>query len=259
MRKSLLLALVLCQPALCAENDRTLRVVMGDGAVRGAVIGNHQASWRQCALQDGQWVEGGVVTETTTVIGNVLRHRQQTRQPDGIHATTDTYLDRRSLSPLRIEQEVYDAEGKDLARSERMLSATGYSGWVRRGGETKPVEGSLNSNYFNGASLGMPLSTLDFAHRRYELDAFMMVFDAHYRVFASDAGQETLEHDGQTLPARMVDVEWHHDNGDVYPPGPDQSGGRFWLLVGPHESLPRVLRYQTDSYAVEAVPGVCPE
>ncbi|NNL94388.1 MAG: hypothetical protein HKO64_02070, partial [Xanthomonadales bacterium] len=146
-----------------------------------------------------------------------------------------------------------------MGRSQRTINADGYSGWSQRGSAPQnSVQGTLNSKSFNGALLGVPLSTLDFSSKSYRFDAFMMMFDAHYEVIASLAGEAALEHDGESLTARLVDVEWHHDNGDVYPPGPDASGGRFWILAEDHPALPRVIRYKTDSYAVEALPEVCP-
>ena len=85
----------------------------------------------------------------------------------------------------------------------------------------------------------------------------MMMFNAHYRVIATSAGTEELTHNGQTYDLQLVDVEWHHDNGDVYEPGPDGSGGRFWLLTDKCDELPYVIRYQTDTYAVEFFPNTC--
>jgi len=56
-----------------------------------------------------------------------------------------------------------------------------------------------------------------------------------------------------------VDVEWHHrESGDVYLPGPDASGGRYWIVTEPPAGFPYVPRYKTDTYAVEFVGGFCP-
>ncbi len=40
----------------------------------------------------------------------------------------------------------------------------------------------------------------------------------------------------------------------VYPPGPDGSGGRYWVLSEKTAELPHVIRYKTDTYAVEFLP-----
>ena len=59
-----------------------------------------------------------------------------------------------------------------------------------------------------------------------------MSFDGTYRTIATLAGRETFTHDSQQVEVLLVDVEWHHqETGDVYPPGPDASGGRYWLVT----------------------------
>lgn len=87
----------------------------------------------------------------------------------------------------------------------------------------------------------------------------MVGFDATYDVIAVWAGKETLDFHGQKIEARLIDVEWHHrESGDVYPPGPDASGGRYWVVPNPPSGFPYVPRYQTDTYAVEFTAGICP-
>ncbi len=255
--KTLVLCLVpFASLALAENNIRTIS--MGDGNVDGLMIDAYEHSWSQCILQEGKWTDGGTVTERSAVIGPLLRHQQITERPDGIRAVATTYFRHDSLSPIRMELEVADADNNQLAASERELTRAGYSGYViRPGADKQEVSGTLSSQMYHGAVLGLPLATLDYTKSGYELDSSMMNFDAHYRVIATSDGTEDLVHDGKTYSMTRVDVEWHHDNGDIYPPGPDGSGGRYWVLRENATDLPQVIRYKTDTYAVEFFPDTC--
>lgn len=240
-------------------DQRIQRIVVGDGSVDGQRIQTYEETWRQCSLQDGNWISGGTITELATVIGDQFRLRQTSERPDGIRSVATTYFVHASLSPLRMELEAVGPDGNTLISSVYELAPDGYSGRVaRRNQEVQLVSGTISSGMYHGGVLGLPLATLDFANANFELDASMMMFDAHYKVFARSAGSEKLEHNGDTLTAQLVDIEWHHDNGDIYPPGPDGSGGRFWLLTDRSEVLPHVLRYKTDSYVIEFLAEYCP-
>ncbi len=257
MRVFIFSSIIIPSLALAAPNVQ--RISVGDGNVDGRRILAYEEIWKQCSLQDGAWVDGGTLTEQAIVIGEQLRHRQITARPDGIRSVATTYFTHASLAPLRMELAVTDPAGKPLASSVRELRADGYSGQVTRPGqEEQLVSGTISSGMYHGGVLGLPLATLDFANIDYELDASMMMFDAHYKVFATSAGTEKLEHNGDIFTTQLVDIEWHHDNGDIYPPGPDGSGGRFWLLADRSEDLPHVLRYKTDSYVIEFHSEYCP-
>ena len=92
-----------------------------------------------------------------------------------------------------------------------------------------------------------------------ELIASMMNFDASYLVRAEWVGSEMLDFQGRQIEAWLVDIEWHHQElGDIYPPGPNASGGRYWVVPDPPDGFPYVPRYKTDTYAVEFIESVCP-
>jgi hypothetical protein len=110
----------------------------------------------------------------------------------------------------------------------------------------------------NGAALGLPLATLGFQSEPLEFAASMIGFDASYKVTATWAGKEMIEFEGDEVEAWLVDIDWLHEGlGDVYPGGPDASGGRYWVINNPPEGLPYVLRYKTDTYAVEFLTSTC--
>ena len=222
------------------------------------LIGNYRHDWHQCTVQDDKWVEAGIVTEETVIDDNRLLHKQTTARADGIKSVATTVFDHVSLAPLSMTLKVTGPDGQTLAAANRELDSRGYRGTVQRGDkEPQTVSGTISSTMFHGAVLGLPLATLDYSNDSYEFDASMMSFDAQYRVIARFAGKKEMKLHGRTVMLHLVDVEWHHDNGDVYPPGPDASGGRYWLLAEPAEGIPIVLRYKTDSYAVEFLPVTC--
>jgi len=234
-------------------------ITMGDGAVDGRRIEPYDLEWRQCSLQDGAWVDLGPLRESAVEIGEVaLRVRQETTRPDGGQVIATTYFDRTSLSPLRIEQNVTTATGEPVARAEFALGPDGYEGMARRGGKSQQRSGAITRNMYQGAALGLPLATLDPSKAPFIFDASMMGFNATYRVEATLAGTETLRYRGEAVEVVLIDLRWEHNEiGDVYPPGPDASGGRFWIAQSPPEGFPYVPKYKTDSYAVEFIADTC--
>ncbi len=240
-------------------------VAMGDGVIDGTKIRPYEHTWRQCSISEGGWVDGGTLTERMTEASengqNYLVHEQDTLRPDGGRSLSETYLVRNTLAPAHIEVHVYDAEANEVGAARYEFNQSGYSGYKARGEQRQSVSGKLNSGMYNGMAFGLPLATLDSdTQLPVELSAFMVSFDASYRVIATKAGSEKLKIGDQTVTASLVDVEWHHnESGDVYPAGPDASGGRYWIVSNPPPGVPYVPRYKTDTYAIEIVPSVCPE
>lgn len=233
---------------------------MGDGTVQGERLDDYQITWLQCAKREGGWVNGGPLTESLVSIGEVLRHTQRVEQPNGGVSVSTTYFDRGSLAPLRMEQQAIAPDGNVLVTVTRALGEDGYSGEARKGDQVTEIGGMISSTMWHGAALGLPLATIDAARYPLEFASSMMAFDGTYRTIATLAGRETLRHDGATVEALLVDVEWHHiESGDVYPPGPDASGGRYWLVADPPDNYPYVPQYRTDSYLVSTLLDACPE
>ena len=253
-RGSLLLFLAIAVPGHADMN-----MSVGDGMIDGSKIKPYELTWRQCAIQDDQWLDQGELSEELIVIGDqVLRHRQTTRQPNGVVSRSDTYFDRSSFAPLRMEMEATQ-DGMRLAYAERQLNAEGYSGTAIRGDTSKPLSGSVSSSMLHGGAMGLPLATMDYQEEPVRFLASMIAFDGTYDVVATWTGKETLLFGSEKVEAWLIDVEWHHrETGDVYAPGPDASGGRYWVVPNPPDGFPYVPRYKTDTYAVEFVAEVCP-
>ena len=200
------------------------------------------------------------LTEELIIIGEqISRLRQFTQQPDGVEIESTTYFDHSSFAPLRMETRVTAADGSSLADSWHNLNTDGYTGISTRGGVRQEVSGKISALMLHGGAMGLPLTTLAGNNKPVTFRASMMQFDAIYEVKIEWSGTETIEHQGNKFQAFLADVRWqHHESSDVYPPGPDASGGQYWLVPNPPAGFPYVPRYQTDSYAVEFYPLVCP-
>lgn len=253
-----LLILILSLPVALANANSLLEV--GDGRIDGMALQPYEHTWRQCSLQDGDWVRGADLTERMVVIGDHLIRIQQTvDRPDGSVTVSTSYFERSSLAPLRLEHRATGADGSDQGRVEHELSEDGYHGRMFRGEQHKTVAGSASSEMLHGGVLGLPLAALPFQSQPVEFKASMISMDATYGVTATWAGKETLDISNEKAEAFLIDVDWLHDGlGDVYPGGPDKSGGRYWVVHNPPPGIPYVPRYKTDTYAIEFVQSVCP-
>lgn len=257
MKRHRFAAALLVSLANPAAADTQMEV--GDGRIDGTRIAPFSLTWQQCSVADGEWQDGGSLTEEIAIIGpSILRHRRTTLQAGDIAVEVTTYFDRASFAPLRMETRATGPDGSALLRSERELTTDGYRGAEARGGETKQMQGAISSMMLDGGLLGLPLSTMTFQEEPVEFLASMIKFDASYRVIAEWVGRDTLEFGGREIEAWLIDVEWHHrEQGDVYPPGPNAGGGRYWVVPDPPDGFPYVPRYKTDTYAVEFTAGVC--
>ena len=234
-------------------------LVVGDGQIDGTLLKAYRLSWRQCTFEDGDWKSQASLTEELKIVNTTLVHSLAVAAADGVTQVTTTTYDRGSLAPLHMEHEV-TREGASLAYETRTLTADGYTGTVTRDEESQNVAGTINSAMLNGAAMGLPLATLPLQDEPLTFRASMMSFDGTYNVTAAWAGTETIEFMGTEIEAWLVDVEWHHiESGDVYQPGPNGSGGRFWIVRNPPSGFPYVPKYQTDTYAVEYVADRCTE
>ena len=252
---SLVPLMVLATSVASAET----RMVIGDGRIDGTRIKPYELEWFQCALQDDAWVDGGTLVEKLVVIGDhVLLVRQTVRQPGGMVRRSATYFDRKSFAPLRMEMEAMK-DGSQAAYVERELGPDGYTSIAVRGGEQSALQGAASSNMLHGGAMGLPLAAMSFQDEPVRFLASMIAFDATYDIIAEWVGEDIIEFDGQEIVTWIIDVEWRHrEIGDVYPPGPDASGGRYWVAPHPPAGFPYVPRYKTDTYAVEFVRQTCP-
>ena len=257
MRTQIFVLLVMVGSTMSARSDTTM--TLGDGMIDGARIKPYRLTWQQCSNQDGAWkTQGEIVEELVTIGDRVLRHRQTGVRPGGPTVRSDTYFDRHSFAPLRMEMEAR-VDGNLVASSVRDLNAQGYTGVSIRGDTSADQQGSISSKMLHGSIMGLPLAAMHYQEHPVKFLASMVAFDGTYEVVAKWVGKDMLEFEGGEIETWMIDVEWlHRESGDIYPPGPDASGGRYWVTPKPPAGFPNVARYQTDSYAVEFVAGVCP-
>lgn len=232
---------------------------MGDGTVQGERLDDYEITWLQCSIGQDGWASGGPLTESLVSTGDVLRVMQRAERPNGMVSVATTTFDRSSLAPLHMEQQATGPDGNVLVSVTRDFSEDGYTGESTKGDQVTELGGSINSSMWHGGALGLPLATIDADRYPVEFASSMVAFDGTYRAIATLAGRETLQHEGAPVEALLVDVEWHHiESGDVYPPGPDASGGRYWLVPDPPDNYPYVPQYRTDTYLVSTLMVTCP-
>lgn len=232
-------------------------ITMGDGQINGDLITPYDFTWTQCSFQDGAWVNGPPHRETLTLRPDGdFELSQFSPGPDGGQTTITHVLERQTLRRTQLTQTVTGPDGGASRNARLLFSDEGYA--VQVGDETRQG-GNISSEMYAGAFLGLPLSTLDMSKGPYRLDAGMLAVQGTYRVRATLAGGETLSLENGPVETQLVDVWWlHNESGDIYAPGPDGSGGRYWILASPNDQLPRVLAYKTDTYAIEYAPMTCP-
>jgi len=240
---------------LQGEIEKT-EIIMGDGEIVGDQLKPYDFTWNQCTYQDGEWVNGPPVRETLEIRSDgQFELSQFSSAPDGEQTVITHVLDARSLRRTELIQKVKTPDGVELGSARLTFSSDGFT--VKVGDEERPG-GSISSNMYDGAYLGLPLSTVDYSDGGFALDAAMLAVQGTYRVEAFPMGVETIALVNGSANAQRVDVWWlHHESGDIYEPGPDGSGGRYWLLTTPQTDLPRVLAYKTDTYAIEYSPMTC--
>lgn len=260
MRQLLLTSiLVISAWQAAAEPTAITAMAMGDGVVNGKHLDAYEHTWMQCALAEGNWTNMGPMTEILTVIGPLARHTQFSEQPDGQASTSTTYFDHQTLAPFYMEQRVLNADGAELVKVVRRLGEDGYEGFAQQGSLSKSLSGVVSSRMWHGGALGLPLVTIDPGLFPIRFASSMIGFDGTYKTIATLAGEEEIAIGAVSATARLIDVEWHHnESGDVYAPGPDGSGGRFWVVENPPPGMPYVPQYQTDSYLVTALKDTCP-
>lgn len=233
-------------------------LTVGDGKINGSYLKPYDLSWHQCMKTDDNWQAGLRLREELVQIGpHVLRHKQVTTGPDGTLNHSVVFHDRSSFAPLRMEREAQNPN-QATVHMTHTLTQSGYSGTARQGDKQKSLSGKVSSRMLHGANMGLPLATLDWQDEPLSFPASMIGFDGTYTVTATWAGKDELTHDGENLEAWMIDVHWlHHESGDIYAAGPDENGGRYWVVRHPPEGFPYVPRYQTDTYLVEFSGETC--
>jgi len=235
-------------------------VEMGDGQINGLKLSPYRLTWSQCQKSEGKWLLLPSLTEEIQAVGkDLLRIRHWSSQADGKQVESSLYYNRESLAPIFSEQRVLLPSGDQAAHISHTLTEQGHTATIRQNKEVRSKEGLINSDMYDGMTLGLALTSLDYQRSNYQFNSAMLSMQGTYKTVATRFDMHEIEFAGEKVGVELVDVEWlHNESGDVYQPGPDGSGGRYWLVKNPPAGLPHVLRYQTDSYAIEFLEEVCP-
>lgn len=231
----------------------------GNNSFDGSVLNAYDLEWLQCRYDGESWRSGPNLREALVPMGELLLIRQNSVRPDGLMNQLEVTLSKNTMMPSSSKVEISTPDGNPAYVAVHHIGTDGYNGYVTRGGETKQVSGSINNQMLHGGTMGLPLASLRRVDGQVSFDASMLQFDGTYKVVAKWVGSETLLVNDQSVTVQWVDVSWlHNESGDIYKMGPNESGGRYWLINEPAEGMPYVLRYQTDTYAIEFVKDRCP-
>lgn len=231
-------------------------ILMADGTISGEQIKPYDFTWTQCTFQEGEWVNGPPLREALKVQADgYFELSQFSDSADGQQTIITHNLETETLRRTAMTQTVLSADGTEQNSLRLDFSPDGFT--VQTSDGPRPG-GAISSEMYGGAYLGLPLSTLDYSNGAFALNAGMLAVQGTYRVEAFPTESEKIALAGGTIETQRVDVWWlHHESGDVYEPGPNASGGRYWFLTSPDDTLPRVVAYKTDTYAIEIAPMTC--
>lgn len=237
-------------------------MTLGDGKTDAGLLAAYEFTWIQCTVQEESWMLMPALTESLEFPDSkTLFIRQSSTRPDGGASNVTMKFDSPTFAPLGLEALHTAGDGSVLAQSNYKITSDGYTGERVQGGEKQAVSGPINSTMYAGTTMGLPLATLPWQAEPLKFEASMLSFDGTYDVTATWVAREEMKSpEGTPFEAYLVDVHWHHrESGDIYAAGPDASGGRYWLVPEPPAGIPYVLRYKTDTYAVEFEREFCPE
>ena len=256
MKNIAYMAVILSGTAL-ADEVRVIDLKSGEFSLQS--VSEYSYTWHQCALQEGNWITMPNLTEDLSVIReDLVRLRQTTVMPNGMLQLSTQYYDRVTFAPLKLEVDV-GAPGQDRVYQARYtLDASGFKGSVKRSDGETAISGVITSQMLNGTTMGLPLAMIGDWNLPTFFKASMMSFEGSYEVTAEKVGTKLIKISDEEVEVLQIDVHWKHlESGDIYAPGPNETGGQYWVLSNASDHLPHVIRYKTDSYAIEFTPLTC--
>lgn len=249
----LLIVLLAIAPLSSMANERSFEVIFpGQDRETEATAQAYQGSWKQLVLVEGDWQESASINERMEAAGDDQWLHVQTSIPsDEMKVVSTRLVNRSDLFTTEVKQELLGFPDTQ----PRSMHITYANKQIKRKilmADGQEIEQMVHMPFdgYDGFILGLALSGLPLSDgKEYRLPSVMPNFMAGYWLHAtvSDGGDVTLS-DGSEQSIWFVDVEWWNINdGDIYPAGPDGTGGRYSIFKQPKSGQPAVYRYQTDT------------
>lgn len=241
-------------------------VKVSDPQVQGKLLKPFDAKWRQYHRDKSGRRESGYYHEQLIrqPEAGQWKHIQSVTQGNNVRVTTTTVFDEQSLNPVSLVQQVNKKANAATSVSRYRFEQTSYEEQIDQPGNA-PVTNTVHlpTAMFNTSNFGLVLASLSLDMGKiFRLPLMYPQYEASmYWVTARVTGtRDFRDHANQPVPAWQVDIEWLDlKGGGIYPGGPDKSGGSYFILKQPHDSLPPVLAYLNDSTAIEVDTSTGPE
>lgn len=167
-------------------------------------------------------------------------------------------LDGETLQLLSIEIEFPDPqEGQpsrvwyDMTGDMFQPKLTFADGSTRSGGPERPLVQPM----FDGQIAGVVISALPL-RAGYSATMPMVIpnLGIYWLEITVSAKTEISSEDGLSIPVWEVMANWFNlTDGDIYPPGRDQTGGIYYIAVEPGEGVPHVIEYANSGGVIKWV------
>ena len=255
-----LTCLLVLNPALVNADIRpdTKPLLIGNELVDGTKIQTYSGVWKQYTIQKGERIDNGFIRETGRMISfedkQVFAQQQEIENAQGKKVTRQIILDRYTLKPIKIDTQIDAGRENNKRGSVVIFHDKGYVAQdVDEDGKIQSRSIMLPADMYYGMSFGGVIATLPLETGfKVRMPTVFPSWDGMYWLELTVAAEETVQApDDETLAVYRVDAEWLNlADGEIYPAGPNSSGGAYYILKNNHKDIPRVWRYVTDTYEV---------
>ncbi len=239
-----------------AEDINSQVVQIGDSRVKGDSIKPFHGFWSQKTLPDGKQTGGYEEIFTKVESPRAWQHKQIVTNSNGAVITNVMLLDRDSLSPISLKQEIQHPKMPKPRVAEYTFSELSYlEKKDKKNGEKQTKTIHLPTQMFNTSNFGLVLAALPLEKGvTFRLPIMYPQFQAGlFWATVTVSGERDYDDGrGHKVPAWQVDIEWINIRvGDIYLGGEKSSGGSYFIVKEPHDFLPPVLAYVNDTSLIE--------
>jgi hypothetical protein len=250
----LALVAVLTGPVAAFDPEIT-PVLVGDGTVDGGRLQAFDGLWD--SYQRGEPdVRRGRFREHFELhddeMGSQWVHEQLIFRGDVSVGAAVLRLDPSTLAPVKLVQHFAD-HPQGIQRIQLDFDASGYTRRTTTDGIEAEDRVELPVAAYYGNSFGLAVAALPLTDGyRARLPSVFPAWDGLYWLELTVVGRAERslsdEAGGQSVEVFLVDADWLNVNdGSIYPPGPDASGGRYEIVVDPMPGQAPVWRYISDT------------
>ncbi len=124
---------------------------------------------------------------------------------------------------------------------------------VSADGALKSIEHPLSMPMFDGQIAGLPIASLPLElGKKWSMPMVIPTMKSEYWLEATVTAKKLMAaENGNELEVWVVDALWHNlTDGDVYPAGPNNSGGTYYINVDQQAGEPVVIAYANQNAVI---------